>query len=399
MTTVIKIPAGKHSETGASGAHRWMNCPGSIGLTKKLGKDARSAGMDAAMGTAAHMVGSLCLENGEEPWEYTGTKIEVEGRYVFEVDSEMVTAVQLYVDFVNDMLEKFKDKKPILHIERSMQHPDHKNVFGQADVSIEVPDERIIIADYKNGMVPVEPTGEQCKYYGHLAYLLREASDTVKVISAYIVQPRAPHHHGPIRQAHYSPQELEAWFDDEVLPAVAATKKKNAHVVLGDWCRWCPARDHCPAIVNELMYFNLDVEPVYLTDEELSLQMRRFKAIEDYGSKFLETETYKRTVAGTKIVGYKLVEKQSTRVLKKTGKVNGKTVKVEAAAVEAFGADAYEDRKLKSAAQLEKLMGGPAFVAKWAFKPKTGYTIADSSSSKPEVKTLMDQYVDQGLKA
>lgn len=395
--TLIKVPAGKHSDTGASGAERWMNCPGSVNIIKKLGDKARKAGSDAAYGTAAHTLSALCLEEGQEPWEFTGVEIEVEGRYKFEVGEEMISSAQMYVDFVNDKMEEFKDKDPVLHVERSMQSKLHKDAFGQADVTIEVPNERIIVPDFKNGMVPVEVTGPQTRYYGALALEHLEVSDSVKIVSSYIVQPRAPHHHGPIRKAHYKPQELTTWFKDEVMPAIDATKDKKAHLVIGKQCRWCDARDHCPAIKDEFMYFNTDVSPVYLTDEELSQRMRRFEVISKYGEDYLKSETFNRLKNGSKITGYKMVEKTSKRVFKDTMKVGKKTIKF-ADAVNAFGDEAY-DKKIKSPAQIEKLPGGGAFAAKWAFKPKTGFTVAPASSSKPEAKSAMDRYADKELKS
>lgn len=395
MTTTIKVPAGKHSDTGASGASRWMNCPGSVRLIKKLGKKARTAGHEAAYGTAAHTLSALCITRGEEPWEYAGVEIEVEDRYRFMVEEEMINSSQVYVDFVNDQMAKYKDQKPILHVERSMQSNLHHDAYGQADITIEVPNERLIIADFKNGMVPVEVKGPQTKFYGSLALEDLKGGTQVDTVETYIIQPRAMHHHGPIRKAHYKPAELTDWFKGEVVPAIDATKDKNAHLVIGEQCRWCDARDHCPAIKSELMHFNTDVDPVFLTDEELSLQMRRGEVIAKYIDGFLKEETFNRIKGGTPVKGYKLVEKQSKRVFKdKMTNEHGLVVKFDAAVRGTFGNNAF-DSKVKSPAQIEKMPGGKAFASKWAFKPKTGYTITDMASSKPEVKTVGDKYTEQ----
>jgi hypothetical protein len=388
--TTIKVPAGKHSDTGASGADRWMNCPGSVRLVKKMGNKARKAGHEAAFGTAAHTVASMCLEDGKEPWEFTDVKLIIEDQYEFVVGEEIVNSVQVYVDFVNDKMKEFKSKSPILHIERALQSKLHKDAWGTADVTIEVPGERLIVPDFKNGMMPVEVTGAQTKFYGCLAMEHME-SDEVDVVSSYIIQPRAPHHHGPIRKAHHNPNDLKTWFKDEVIPAIDETKNKDAHLVIGPQCRWCDARDACPAIQSELMHFNTDVDPIYLTDEELSVQMKRYAVIAQYGEKSLKEETFTRIKGGAKVDGYKMVEKQSKRVFKDTLKVGKKNVKFADAVKKEFGDDAF-DLKPKSPAQLEKLIGGKAFTATWSFKPKTGYTIDVASSSKPEAKTAMEKY-------
>ncbi len=391
--TTIKVPAGKHSATGASGADRWMNCPGSVGLIKKMGNKARKAGHEAAFGTAAHTVASMCLEEGQEPWEFTDVKMIIEDQYEFIVGEEMINSVQVYVDFVNDKMEEFKDKDPVLHIEKPLQSRFHKDAWGTPDVVIEVPNERLIVPDFKNGMMPVEVTGAQTKFYGCLAMEYMN-SDVVTIVSSYIIQPRAPHHHGPIRKAHHNPNDLKVWFKDEVIPAIEETKNKDAKLVIGAQCRWCDARDACPAIQSELMHFNTDVDPIYLTDEELSVQMKRYEVIAQYGEKSLKEETFTRIKGGAKVAGYKLVEKQSRRIFKDSMKIGKNTVKFEKAITDCFGEKAY-DRKVKSPAQLEKLVGGKGFTNEWAYKPKTGYTIDIASSSKPEAKTAMDKYVGE----
>lgn len=386
----ITIEAQEHSRTGASGANRWMNCPGSLNLIEKLGDDADKAGMDAAYGTVAHELAARCLANEQEPWEYADYEFEVEDRYVFAIDADLMASAQMFIDTVHHLLKKYADKKPILHIERQMQSPSHPDAFGTADVSIEVPGEVLIILDLKNGMVNVEVDGEQTRYYGALGIELLEGKKPVKKVTLVIVQPRAFHHQGPVRSMSIAPDDLTTWFEDEVLPAIEATKEKDAHLAIGSWCRWCNARGHCPAIKSETMHFNLDVEPIYLTDDELELVKRKYDQIKQYGEKYLDQEIFRRAKSGVKFTHFKLVDKSAKRIFKDTVKVGKRDVKV-ADFIEKNWGDAAYDRKLKGPAQIEKLPGGKSFVAKAAYKPKVGYTIAARSDSKAEVKTIMDQ--------
>ena len=106
-----------HSHLGASGASRWMNCPGSIRLTNQLDPSkVNKTGSAAAEGTVAHEVAADALEENADAWEYIGNSYEVDG-WKFEIDGEMATHIQVYLDFVRGKLKEYPDS--ILHVERS----------------------------------------------------------------------------------------------------------------------------------------------------------------------------------------------------------------------------------------------------------------------------------------
>ena len=58
-TMRIECPPGEHAELGASKADQWMNCPGSIVLSKGA---ERKSSTYADEGTAAHKLLQLALE-------------------------------------------------------------------------------------------------------------------------------------------------------------------------------------------------------------------------------------------------------------------------------------------------------------------------------------------------
>ena len=84
-----------------SGAHRWMRCPGSLGLESKLSDQPSKY---AAEGTIAHQVASECLQdriNGGSmtPDDYLGRMMEADG-FEFCVTKDMVAHVEKYIEFV-----------------------------------------------------------------------------------------------------------------------------------------------------------------------------------------------------------------------------------------------------------------------------------------------------------
>jgi len=376
----------EHSRLGASGAHRWMNCPGSVALTNSLGSGARQAGRAAKEGTATHTLASMCLEQGKEPYEFMGTKIDD-----FPVDSNMASAVGAYISYHNEVTKGFKGKVYETHVEHPLQSELDADAFGTADCIVYMPGEFIHVIDYKHGIgVIVEPDCTQTKYYGSIAYekrpdIMRGDGEPKQIIMT-IVQPRAMHSDGPIRSYTTVPKALDKWFRDEVLPAMAATRDPDAELHIGDWCRWCGARDACPALKKEVFEFDsTGVDPTYLTGEEIGDLMSRCQAISAYHES-LKKEAYERAMLGNKIKGFKLVNKQANRAWKDGA---------DKVLVKRFGDGAYEPRKVRSPAQVEsKLENGKDFVAEWAFKPTTGFTLAPEGDKRQEVSVRVEYFAD-----
>ncbi len=57
-----------HSKLGFSGAHRYINCHGSVNLIG-AGHDKDDSSEFSARGNVAHDIASQCLKGEMEPWE------------------------------------------------------------------------------------------------------------------------------------------------------------------------------------------------------------------------------------------------------------------------------------------------------------------------------------------
>jgi hypothetical protein len=385
-----------HSVVGASGAYRWMNCAGSNQLVAKIKgqhgeKALRGSGMAAAQGTAAHTLLADSLNQGKEPWEWTGTLIPVEGWSGFVADADMVDAVSLAHSHINETVALHWRDEPVMFVERPVRHPDHPDLFGTLDWGLVVHRaKKIYIKDYKHGIgVNVEPTGPQLRYYA-LVLIADVFRDQFKDMLDYeveltIMQPRQPHHAGPIRTYKTTVQGLVDWFNDELLPAYKATLEPTATLLIGEWCGFCPARDMCPALRQAAMSVNLAVEPQELSDEEVGTLMSNLKAVEKY-LEGLEELALQRVKSGRTIPGFKLVKKRANRVWKEG---------VDKELLETFKHEAWKPRELKGPPAIEKMEGGAKFVSRWAYSPDTGYTLAKDSDKRPAVKPLMDDFMDR----
>ena len=65
-----------HSPLGASGAHQWMACPGSV--IASIGHDNESS-LEAMTGSAAHVIGEICLTQKREPWQFVKSFVNTLG--------------------------------------------------------------------------------------------------------------------------------------------------------------------------------------------------------------------------------------------------------------------------------------------------------------------------------
>ncbi len=118
-----------HSKLGASGAHRWINCPGSVNLIGDR-HDQDDDGSDfSARGTAAHDTASECLAGTLEPWEALGRIYRI-GSYHIVLDEEDVQAIQIYTVLcqgVMDRAESFWIEHPV------NLATYHKDLWGTID--------------------------------------------------------------------------------------------------------------------------------------------------------------------------------------------------------------------------------------------------------------------------
>lgn len=406
----IYIPDSRHSPVGPSGSDRWMNCHGSNQMIAKLPTRPRTS-PEAEEGSAAHAVLATCLQSGRAAWELAGKTVVI-GKNEYIVNEVMVEGIQLAIDEVARLRAEYPNG--ILYVERELFSVLDEEAYGAGDIIYEVPGVAIFVLDLKYGQgVVVEPTKPQTRIYGYYAYeqrsdLMRGINDPTKIICG-IIQPRIPHPQGPIRYATYDCAETEEWFATVVLADILATREPGAILKVGDWCTFCDLnKAHaCPAIWAAAKNFDSTVDPTKLTVEEID-DMLPILEILCKKKAGLEQELFHRMMTGSVSRHNKLVHKKGARVFRESiiqtipSEVEGEepeqvTVALADALLLEFGLDAYEPAEPKTPPAIEKLVGGKAFVARWAYKPDTGLTIAPMSDSRTPVKaaSLMDRMEEE----
>lgn len=373
-----------HSIIGASGFDRWSRCPGSVGLQRVVEAHGRSTSSPYAReGTAAHEIAADCIENGRDTWEWVAEQIEVEGE-TFTVDDEMAEAVQEWADTIRQDAAEYRretGESPTIYVEVTFDLSDIRDeAFGTSDIVMLMPRWKLIrVYDYKHGAgVPVDVVrnGQLLYYAVGAVHSLGSEANIYESAELVIVQPRNFHSMGPVRRWRADFDDLTAWMENELLPAIDRTREHNAPLEPGDHCRFCPAKTFCPALhdlAEEALYMEGEVKP--LSDEDLGRWMERKQALQHF-IRALDDEAYHRLNNGHKVPGIKLVPKKANRTW-----TEGAEQKLKAKL-----GDAVYSQKLKSPAQVEKLDGGKELAKELAYKPDGGLTLASEGDGRPEVK-------------
>jgi hypothetical protein len=352
-----------------------MNCAGSVRLSE--GVERQPPSIYAIEGTAAHEVATRCVEKDVDPELFMDTVIQTDDmEQPIRVDEDMVEAASVVRDYVNRRKEEGYE---VIGVEQRFDlaalNPPAP-MFGRADVVLfrdNVPLQKVhdgvrmpkpsyldvIDLKYGRGHVVEAENNPQGLYYAVGAVLATKKR--VDYIRITIIQPRAAHPDGIIREWECSWEDLVA-FRGELIEKALATQDPNAPLNPGYWCEFCPALAVCPAkhadaqaLAENTFQALVPVEeeapvsfpvPEALPLERLQEVLAAAPGIEDW---FKAIRDYMRTLteAGEE-TGYKLVAKRGRRLWR------------DSADAERFlrarlGDEAFT-RKLRSVTQAEKAL-------------------------------------------
>src|ERR1700722_12661281 len=348
----------EHADLAASNCHIWWNCAGMLNLMRKLNPPRRTS-PEAEKGTAAHEVAHLCLLKGQDA-------IEMVDR-IFNnvtVDETMAYNVQKYLDlcrsFITPDSECFTEKRFNL---RKLSPPEP--MFGTSDFgAIFRKLRKLVIVDYKNGYIYVDPKTPQLKYYvlGVLCSLPEDV--VIETIEVYIVQPNG---RGPdVKTVTYTVAEIFMWHL-ELLQHARATQDPDAPLTAGTWCKWCPNAGLCqtqadaameaaqlefvaePPPGTELVSYTT-TEVRQLTPEQLGSLMLKFPLVKDF-MQSVEDAVNALIASGVDVPYWKLIASMGYRFWKNPDETSKKLTS-------SWGLDenAVWERRLVSPATVEKLL-------------------------------------------
>jgi hypothetical protein len=388
----------EHSPLGGSAAKRFLNCGASFLLQRLLilhnEYEQPPTSEFADKGNAAHELAAHCLLNDDEPFEYIGEKV---GKYTVHPADLDPEAVAVYVNYCRAIMEQGGNHATSI-IEQTFHlrdiHPLFKGTvdFGHWRLPEFSCDPGLWLVDYKNGEgIGVEAyRNPQLMYY---AVLLIMAHAELKAlpfdfpVHLGIVQPNYWGVFEEPEMWHTTIREVFTFAKQELLPAMEALTNDKRDMIpvdefkSGDHCQFCPVMLDCPKLREAFeTYAHQDEFIEMLKDEEISA----LYALKDDARRYaneLEKVAFARKLGGGNITTGKLVEKMVHRAWKPGA---------EQAAVQRFKEHAYNPRKLKSPAQMEKLSSdAKAFALEWGFKPESDrLTIAPLTDRRAEAKPI-----------
>lgn len=389
-----------HHALGFSGAHRWMECAGSVALSAGYPD---KAGAEAAEGSQAHGVAEPILKFGRVP---EGTA------------AEMLEFVRVYTDGVRDpdwfrfmlgmgndvrveLAEEWVEERvslPLLEGEEPVFSTlDHAGVWAiWGDPQAEFPSRFVlVVSDLKYGMgQPVTAEGNpQTRLY--LAGMDEVASlyYPISLYAGVIYQPRLDSRTFEV----LTPSELDDFVDLAKVRA-EATKAPDAPLVPGEkQCRWCRARADCPALAayaraavladfaaldsleageaGQTLARVPDFDPA-----DLGRALRAVPLVKQWLAA-VEDEGKARLGRGEPVPGFKLVEGRSNR---RWSSVDLAEARMLQAGLEV---DAVWKSELISPAAAEKALGRKAFGAadlgELVEKPRGAPTLAPEDDPRP----------------
>lgn len=370
----------KHAKYSASASHRWMHCPGSVELSEKAPKPKESE--YAKEGTDAHTCVEMLLKN-------RGKELSTAEVLRKKFGQQMVVHAEATVREIHKRVPPGAELRSETKVD--LKHLDSE-MYGTADAVIIEDFGRLTVIDFKYGAgIPVDAeNNSQMAFY---ALGVAHAHDyNFSEVAMVILQPRAPHEKGWIREWVVPMDELIMWgkkFQD----AAAKAKDPLAGFCAGDWCRFCPAAVICPEISGRALQQaqiefapesgQLELsQPTSLDPESLSHALTAFEKIELWITQ-VKAFAHQRLERGEPIPGWKLVPKRGTR----------KWLDADRAEYEAkrkFGPKAFES-SLLSPAQLEKVID-PKWVEERCQIVSSGLTLVPENDPRQAVDQVKKDF-------
>lgn len=371
--------ARQHNKYAASGAHRWMVCHGSVKASAAVvvpppspwaedGTEAHELLEFALKGRFRNSIEALC----SFPQTWTHRADDEESR---------CDSVQVALDYVYELLDSYPDAILVCEHTATLRTPLTDDCGGTNDVCVIVPSLQLLyVVDFKHGAgVAVEVVeNKQLLLYGLLAIdgmqdLLRAHQTTGFTITLAIVQPRAFHPAGPVREW-LVPDGRFTRYLAEVEDAIIECEADKPTLTPGEeQCRWCVAKTTCVALEQKAMQAvsvnfasvrdvrqALLPQPHQIPADRLSYILQCQSMVEQWFADCYE-HALSLAKAGHYIPGFKLVEADARR------KWHGNEVDVAAKLMALTGAKADDvmPRKLIGITDAEAMV-----VA--AYKEKAG---------------------------
>jgi hypothetical protein len=363
----------QHSRVvGGSTAKRVISCPGSVALCAKMPPKPSSKYADE--GTLLHNVMDLILTTNQTPESFAG--MEYEGiKLTQELIDEKVYPALRALDDIDP------NKEMEYATETRVGFGDFlPGVFGSTDVLGRI-GRRAIILDWKfgSGVAVGAESNPQLMFYAAAAMRTPEVQwvfEDCDEIECIIVQP-------PSVKRWVTTTKRIKQFEQELLMAVKVSQMPDAPLNTGDHCRWCAAKPTCPkmtGLVDRSLHAQLDV----LNVEQIAGYLKKADMLEQWVTD-VRALAHQILEAGKPVPGFKLVAKRATR------QWADDEAFIKWANKKGLDEEQCMDKKLKSPAAMEKIVGKKELPTELIVAVSSGSTLVEESDPRPAVLQIGQQ--------
>jgi hypothetical protein len=272
--------------------------------------DAEEYSDAAELGTCAHEVAAICLEQEVDPSTLIGQYLN-DAPFV-EVTEEIADDIREYCTFVNAI-------EGVLYVEEEVTFEQYvPNSHGTADAIIVSYDDVITVCDLKYGIVEVSAENNyQLRLYA-LGALNKYGAIRIKSVKMVIYQPRI----GNYSEEFISVQELKAWGNDVVRQAFYLTVSDRPLCFPGQvQCKWCKAKANCVALKRHVDGITESITEVDTITESQMAEILDNKSLIKSFLEAVEKRAYGLLERGDNLPGYKLVKGRGRKQWKNEAKV------------------------------------------------------------------------------
>ena len=379
-----------HARLSASGAKKWINCPGSIQLEENF-EDKPS--QFAEEGTNAHALGEAKIRLATK--EYNRTKYHNAIRNL-EITEDMEDYAESYKNYVIERYNSALQKTPdaILMLEQRLDFSKYvPDGFGTGDAVI-IAEGKLEIIDLKYGKgVEVSAVDNpQLRLYALGAYEAFDMLYGFDTVEMTIYQPRLDN----ISSENISVAELLEWGESVKKAAQLANDDSVIECVAGKHCDtgFCKARPVCRAYAEERQKMAVyDFKPpAMLTVAEIADIIEQSASLEKWAKLVCDYALEQAYKHGVEYPGYKVVEGRSNR---KYSKTDSEIAKI-------LTDNGYQQsdilvHKLKGITDIEKLLGKKTFaevLGSYVVKPPGKPTLVCSEDKRPAINSAMQAQED-----
>ncbi len=386
-----------HAKLSASGAKKWLSCPGSKALEEMFPDETNEF---AEEGTLAHSVGEAkikyAIKQLNRP-KYAQIMQNLKVNRYFNEEMEEYT--DGYRDFVIEIYNSYKKEGfAEIDIEQRLDFSQYvPEGFGTGDVVI-LGNSCIHIIDLKYGKgVKVDAENNpQLKLYALGALSLYDSIYDIEKAYMTIYQPRLDN----ISTCEINTDVLMKWGNEFVKPRAEEAFNGLGPCVAGSYCDegFCKARPVCRTYNEQKIAIAEKYEfkqPKTLNKDEISEVLDIADSISKWVT-LVKNYALDQALKGEKIPGYKVVEGRSNRQwnAEEHEIINAYMKKAD---IDDFDSDEYfkaldtiAPRKLKTITELEQALSKTKFnimLGDFVLKPQGKPTLVNFEDKRPELNT------------